>query len=561
MDTAVVERAVKLMHLTFRGGRWNLQRQYGKPFLRQHRPLRMADIRRHLAGEVWIATLCRDDGVTDRIIFDIDCRSDAGRPARDQRYAALRTLVGPQRVPLVWGTPSGAGIRLAYRIPETLIEQISRPDGVLRLALKSAGLAPRKGGLEVFPSASQCDRQMFGRGMPYLDPQSLLPLSWDSRDCRDADRLAAAVAHVEEWYARPEIGLLEDLTAHARRVSVEAHVAAPTSHGTSAPAAPAAASSRVVASPRTAFPDERRGPSKSESRLVDAGLDRPRSRYHSEFIVGRTMWLWPELFKEYGLPAVPGREDVAHALARWLAARNNGLSDEWSRDASRMGPDAAQDHWARRYLKASPGAGNAAVDNMLAAAQRLRRLTTHLSPSEFDGILSMARRARNCGFIKTAADLYRLEVWLCSLRRWTKKQVYRGGVPGDEHFVEITLPVVAMAGWPWGSRYQDYLRVLAAQKNLVLVRPHLWIPGGNGRARTYRTPRPDHYYADQLLMLKGAWAGSLAKLNVAGRRVTATEIHHALHLYRRQIDCAKRYGRRTSERIRKIVDAAVGPLF
>src|SRR5690606_25178393 len=100
-------------------------------------------------------------------------------------------------------TPSGWGIRVVYRIERVpLTAVITGPhSGLVADVLRGAGLPVGPGEIELFPQTGQADRLMLGRGMPMLDPETLLPIGGPpigDTFCESA--LRWALEHAEAWY-------------------------------------------------------------------------------------------------------------------------------------------------------------------------------------------------------------------------------------------------------------------------------------------------------------------------------------------------------------------------
>ena len=290
MRDIVIERAINLMLLNHEPGCWNLQSDYGGAFPAVKRRLGEADILKHLRGSAWIACRLPTTGMTDRIVIDLDCRDALDVPRRDERYWRIRELLGRHRSVLVWSTPSGYGMRVAYRIPPTPFDDLasSAGDGILADAFRAAGIDLRSGEVELFPAPWRSDRQLFGSRMPLLNPETLRPFAEaDISDRFDEGALVGALDIAEAWHGDVQSSLLTTFR--------------------SLPRAPRRSVTTTVVPASPLQPELSHAPNPDVVRLVRDGLTVPHSRYASEWIVGRAMWLWPCLFADLGRHVSPVR--------------------------------------------------------------------------------------------------------------------------------------------------------------------------------------------------------------------------------------------------------------
>lgn len=536
MDDILFERATKLLMLNRDAGWWNRQTKYPGGFLEQKRRMRDEDIRAHLHGRIWIGCRIPQHAATDRIVVDIDCEAPESITDRDERYWRIREFFGKYRVPLVWSTPSGLGLRVAYRIPQTTLSDLATKEssGLLPDALRAAGLAPAPGVIECYPASWRCDRQLFGMRMPIRDPDTLEVVPGaDLNDRYSEARLRRAVEIAEEWHADVDHGLIR-------------HLRALPSYAVPDDTAPEGLEPEIN-------PSHGLSPPPAIIRLVREGLNCPHSRYRSEFMIGRAMWLWPELFGDLGLPVTPDREDVALCLAEWLAARANGYSQEWA-ESLRRGLAGAKRWWVERYLRRSTTDGLAPVDRMRRAAAAVSPdlwPTVHLTPAERRELLRIARRARWSGRLRDGADLYRFEVWVSTLLRVAKGQVRRGGASGDRDSCTAQIAAAWMEHWPWGKRYTEFRQILVDQGFLRIVRNYQKGPAADvpGHATTYKFPQFDWCRRRDLTMPPEVVRERIASLRVHDREVSIDEAYHALHVADEGLDAKRIYGRRSAERI------------
>lgn len=544
----LVERAKRLMLLSPDSGRWNVQEQYGKPFYERRRRMTDADVRAHLHGTSWIGSRLPVDGYTDRIVFDIDAKYAEGCGQRDLVYRSVRDYIGRARRVLAWQTPSGLGLRLACRIPSIQMSELAKSDtqGLLPEALSGAGLEPRLGTLEIYPAAHRCDRQILGRRMPLIDPETLKPIvGADLGDAFDEQKLRRAIELVEEWHEEPD----DDLVEHIRmkpRLSLPADAA----RGGPEPVL------RRERAPR---------PGQEDRRLAQYGLWERNSRYVKEFQVGRNMWLWPHLFTDLGLPPDPTREDVAACLAVWLCERSNDMSADWNATLRRLGRETGIDHWKQTYLRLNQNDNRAPVDRMRLAAISVDPgmfPTVHLAPSEHDAILSISDHARRSRKLNTM-EMYRFEVWACSLLRVAKRQIRREPWAATKRArVRAEIKAEWMAGWPWGKRYAYYRSIIAEAGLLKQVAQYRAPkPGVPGRAITYEFDQPDWIRRRDLPSTVDLVEDVVENFRISNRQATVDDAYHALHAAERGIDLVRRYGRETAKIPRNLLRVLRPPLI
>ena len=215
ISTDLVDRYRKVVPLNTQAGNWNLQREHGGNFSYQDWELTTEDLQRALSHEFWLGSRAHPEPWNDRLSFDIDCKDRALRADRNEPYWLLRRRFGIERVPLVYGTPSGLGLRVVYRIPQTPREELisGLHTGLVADVLRGAGLVVKSGVIEIFPQEQQAGRLMLCRRMPLLDPRTLRPLpDANVGDEFDEATFVRALERVEAWHARP----CDDLVPHLR---------------------------------------------------------------------------------------------------------------------------------------------------------------------------------------------------------------------------------------------------------------------------------------------------------------------------------------------------------
>lgn len=536
MDQTLIDRAKKLMLLNTAPRLWHEQMKYPGPFLARDYAMTDQHIQMHLQGERWIASRLPADGMSDRVVFDIDAKSDEDLPVRNETYQQLIRCMGSDQPGLAWNTPSGDGLRLAFRLPWTSMRNLATSDttGPLPEALRAAGIEPGLGSLEIYPARHRCDRQLFGRGMPLLDPTTLTPLEGaDLGHAFNENKLRKAVELAEKWYAAPDERLLTSISDMPRLV-------VPSDY---APAGPEPVLRRQAATQ----------PGGDTIRLAKSGLAAPKTRYRSEFEVGTAMWLWPELFADIGLPARPGGLDVGRALARWLAERSNGFSAEWNDSLSDLGTAGALDLWTRRYTLVTGLNGTAPVDRMRIAALSLNPdawVTIHLAPEEYQAILDLSRHAYWSRAL-SQPEMYKFEIWACICWRTAKRQLRRS--PGGGPLNRVEIKAEWMAGWPWGKQYTRWRDILQEAGMFVMVHQYRAPKHGlPGRAITYEIQNPVWIRRGDMLMSEDQVERAIEGSTIQGRPVSVDEAYHALYLMDRGVNLEKRYGRSTAARVQRV---------
>ena len=555
------QRALRLMMINPQGGSWGLQPQ-GGTWRTVRRQLGDQDIRRHLEGDHWIGCRLPESGLTDRIILDLDCKVATAESvaARDRLCHKILRLFGPDRPPLVWATPSGRGIRVAWWIPEIPSVDLRQGDdtGLIADVLRGAGIdVGLRGEVEVFPAPNRLDRQPLGRSMSILDPESLerVVMVEGGRPYTD-DELTRAV----EWMERRSAQVYPDLVSHLRSLPAEAKDAAASCRR------PPKRDQPQRKSPQPRIRAEKvasgRGKGASGGPLVIAlhGLQRDGTRYYWEFRIGARIWAWPTAF---GLRSDPSRDDVAWRLVQWLADYNNGHSAEWAASLH-AGRASAMQTWKQRYLRRGPD-GRAPVDRMRDAAGTLRAMapgSPHLSRGEYRAVHRVA--TRSAGSLRGAIDRYRFEVWASGAIRIAKRQILRGGLSGDTETMTAQLKAEWLEGLPYGSSLQRYRRLLEEHDLLTTIAGHVWAPdaaagsvatiyqlGELGSGSGQRWVGVDHQ-----AIRPGVLAKRLAGETVYGRQVTDIEAYHALDACARGRSLSRIYGRGAASTIERIHRAA-----
>lgn len=553
-------------------GHWHHQKQYPGPFRPGKRSLDLAEVRAVLEHRGYVAVRARDDGRTEQLAFDLDCRSDEDLPRRDTLYWSIRRVMGLERKPLVYRTPSGRGLRVIYRIPEMQLERIvtGRRTGLVAEVLRASELPVRSGELEIFPQRTQVDRLPLGCNMPLLNPETLQPLPEAAiGEVPDPVALQGALDVMEAWSEAPHL----DLVPHLESLLGQ-------------PAGWASPSTTSLA--HAAFPKIGRTvkPSEETRRLVLRGLQRSNSRYESEWLAGLAIFLAPELFEDVCVVSLADDESVAHTLACWLAARHNGLSFEWDTSVGKHGTvQEAIKVWTERYLAPSGASG----DNMVVRLRRtaaaldgsLRR--THLlADHEREEVMGIAEAA---GF--RGSQLYRAEVWLAASRRAVKRIIKhhaRKGAPlaeqeeGGQRVVTVQISARWMQRWPYGkgsskaggtngpeTAYVRFRRALVAAGWMSLKR---YSPIAEAIRRGNRVPsdvayEPNTYAVkvpDLAVRVRDVGVDALALRDtlemwpvlVSGRPMDLDEAHHVIWLVRRRVPMRKRYGYRLGVRLEAI---------
>jgi hypothetical protein len=546
VDQDLFRRAKRLMVLNGEPGRWNEQAEYPGAFYERKHPMTDEHIRAHLRGERWLGSRLPSDRMSDRVVFDIDAKTPDDVPRRNLVYQELRDFIGRERGVLVWQTPSGHGLRAAYRIPPTSMRELAAAEsvGLLPDALRAAGLDPSLGTLEIYPAAHRCDRQLFGRMMPLLDADSLEPIPGaDLGDEYSEAKLRHAVALVEDWHQQEDEELVGALASQPR-LPVPVDVA------------PAGPEPELIRSRHLS-------PGAETVQLATGGLTEFRSRYRTEFRVGRDMWLWPELFADLGVPADPTREEVARGLATWLAERSNGMSRDWRTRLEQYGREGAIEWWTAHYLRLNDTDDLAPVDRMRRAALALNPdawPTVHLTPDEHRRILEISNWARWSSLLDGKGQ-YRFEAWACACLRTVKRQIRRERWPATRlPHAQVEIKAEWMAGWPYGKTYAHFRDILESRG--MFVRKHTYrAPQGGvpGRAITYEAPQPEWIRRGELPMSVEEVEEAIEPIRIHGRAATVDEAYHALYLADRTIDLKDRYGASTAKAIQKLQQALRPP--
>ena len=542
-------------------GGWADQTHHPGDFCVRHRKLRETDIKRVLAGKIWIATYAPANGLVDRVEFDLDCKEGPGGARdRDQRYWAIRELVGAERRPLVVQTPSKWGLHMSYRIPPTPLKEISpeRRSGLIAEVLRAWGLDVEKGAIEVFPQATQCKRLPIGRSMAILDPQSLQPLvEAPERPTPESSEWWRFSELILEWYSAVDDRLIPDLRALAQEKRA---LLGPSREAGCRPGAP----------PMSVCIDTRVGT--ASKALIAQGLTRPSMRYDVEFRVGAAIWRDPELFHALGARRPLTRENVARTLAAWLSEHHNDLSQEWRADLRRLGsPEEVIATWTGRFLHPDPRSGEAPVDRMLRAALAQSRDCGLVAPSDMTRILDVSQ-----DLFPPGPDRYQLEVWTCALLRAVKSVVrYHRTLGHDvtegDGYVEVALLAAWMERWPWGGSHpkgvRNYVRfrdALLSKGWIVPVSRPIWYVAGPERpgvATRYRIRTPSPVRSSELPLHRATVEARIGSIPVNGRMLSLDEAYHAL-----MIDDgitatpSRRYGPSLGRKIRSYARAIRDPL-
>jgi hypothetical protein len=554
---------------------------YGMPFRSSDRHMTPDDLRAVLGHACHVGVYAPADGLTDQIAFDLDCM-DGGIADRNARYWAIRQAMGSNHIPLVHATPSGTGLRVRYRIPGMPLARVitGRETGLVADVLRGAGIIVRPGAVEIFPQANQADRLPLGANMPLLDPQTLEMLPDAAIGTHyDEGTLRGALARLAAWRAAP----CEDLVPYLESLPGAPRVRVVVVEEAGADAEFVRDGSRVR-------------PSDATRRLITTGLHEPASRYRAEFRVALAGVLAPEVLEPFGLTRAGDDEDLARAVARWLAEKNGGWSREWDDSLAGCSPDEATSRWVARYLVRSAATGEHFVDRVRAAAARLDgglRTTLLLADEERREVMALAECAGLCG-----SGLYRAEVWIVSLVRAVKSIVrhhLHAGTPLDEvedegcRFVFVPIAARWMEGWAYGSggrgrgdgppipNYARYRQIMMDARWMRLARySPTKIAFNHGRRPPDDMAREASVYAVRMPRLDvcvrevGVDAVELERvamesgLTMSGRALSLDEAHHVLWLHRAGVDGPERYGRRLGGRVAsygQVLEAALGKLM
>jgi hypothetical protein len=534
-------------------GQWAIRRlDPGAQWRHQRGRLTDAHLAGMIGGEYWLGTRAPEDGVVDRLAFDVDgVGHGVADEDRDRRYRELRNVLGPGRVPLVVGTPGG-GLHIYYRIPRMrLAELVEGPtSGMVADALRAAGLPLGPGALEVFPQPRHILRMPLGPRMPILDPHSLevLPHAAISAE-HDPVMTAGAIATVVDWWARPIQDLVPHLAAMAQTRSTKQ-------------SRPKCAS--VSGGPSATEPGAR-GVSARALDWVEHGLRVAASRHAAEWQVGVAACIDPSVLSSFGLRPGASAEDLAVALARWLRARHCGMSQEWTAHVRRWGDgEASIQRWATRYLAPDPD-GLRPVDRMRRAAARSAPPRVP-SPPEMDRIFALAASAFDVGPAR-----YQMEVWTIAAHRAVRQIVAQGhAVPNIDGYLEVQIAADWMAAWPYGAgrldgstRYTAFRHHLARTGLLIPVGRPRWYPHETftGEATRFRVPVPEEHDGSLLRHSIEELGDRLEGLRIHGRAATLEEAVHALHLEDRSLDARGRYGDSVARWIRRVLERVGRPQF
>lgn len=536
---------------------WNRQVRYDAKFYYPKHDMSLQDLQPMLDHEHWLGARALPSGIIYWISIDIDAKSAELHPDRDRRYWALRKLFGLDRVPLVYRTPSGYGLRLLYRIPPTPIDHLveDQTTGLVADVIRGAGLEVKLGIIEIFPQRRFADRLPLGRNMPLLDPQTLDPYLFERATTDRITHLDMQLRVLEEWARKPDPTWLPHVQS-LPRISEER------GNGTGE-----ASEDAILL--RTGSGG---GCTDGTMHLIHAGLTEPSTRVESEWRVGLGFLAAPSLSTGYPLPEHPTRADLARALATWLSVHHNEKSKDWAKAQRKYGTDGAVEFFARAYLK--EGRSGSLIDRLHRAylsANPGALPVRQLSPGEWDTLLDLASE-----FYEPSVHRYRFEVWSGCFHRACREQIHRlearGQTPPSRTLrnrdqVSVELPAAWMVGWPYGSgrdrsakgtRYLEYLRVLETAGMIApgegYYNPRFRLPSDietePGRAAAWWVDRPKPVYNCELPMLLHEVKGRTKEIpEVHNRPVSITEAYHALHVHQRSIDLEGRYGRRTADRL------------
>jgi len=563
----LLDRYIAVANPNLEPGSWNRQSRLGAKFYCEPGPCTRADLAAVLLGRNWVACKAPADGLIDRISIDIDVKGRA--PDARDRYDTIRQVFGPQRVPLVFQTPSG-GLRVLYKIPLTPIHLLitGQRTGLLADVLRAAGLAPDPGFIEIFPQSGHPDRLMLGARSPLLDPETLTPLpGCDIGATYDEAILRACLARAEEWASNP----FPDLHAHlAESPQLECiHIVATE-----------AEESRDSLFVRSADGKVRR--SEALARLVDDGLPEPASRFTSEFLVAMAMALEPERYGAYGLRPLFTPPHLARAVGWWLADHHNGVSKEWSQSVARHGSvDAAVRVWAARYLTPSQTTGLNMVDRVMRAVRTADPLSTRVrqvSSADWGVIFRLGQRHFR------GSALMRFETWAGAFYRAVKEanhyhvvkhppaegEIKRLEILTDMDgidWVEVELAAEWQESWPYGGgggkgkpmAYRVYRGVLE-REGLVRQRTahrhygaeYSDVPEGTpGFAASYLLLRPSEATLRDVPAAPWDLKEACAGIAVSGRACELDHAYHALYAVEHVRDLRKRYGYHAAKGIRE----------
>ena len=556
--------------ISWEAERWYVQRSYGNPFACQHWRMPAKRLEAMLTHQLWIACRAAPGETIDRIGFDVDCKPGECAEARNRTYWAVRELMGRERVPLVCRTPSGRGLHVWYRIPETRLEElITGPtSGLLADVLRAADLTPAKGFLELFPQSSHAIRLPLGRRMPILDPETLRPLPHaDIGDTFDEAMLWGGLAEIEAWHAR----VYDDLPEHLRSLPrLQPLRVVPDLH-TEIERSASIASRPGKWQPGTELQD-----------LLTRGLSRPGSRFDSEGLVGLAFLLYPECAEPYLGRGPRSDAIIARGIARWLSRNHNGQSKEWTASAEEhRGIEGAIAYWTQRYLQ--PGkSGETMITRLQRAAARLDPLSQpvrQISDAERQSVLDLVTE------FAWPSTLYHFEVWTCSLLRQIRENLawhLKRGVDltrsrDPQERIEVQIAAQWMVKWPYASGrgglkhpYLTYLGILQKHGWLPVARDYVSASLRYPGARRDATGEARHYWVHvpPVTTLRevpiAPWelntilhARGCRDTRIYRNSVSPDEAYHALYLTRPdQVGSINgRYGSDVGGRIRRMAAA------
>lgn len=562
---ALIALYLRVVDVDLNRGYWCKQTQYRPrlfegPFFRGG-PDRIADM---LAGKYWIVHAPPSNHPTRWLRFDLDAAADShGLAQRDQRYEKLRQVMGLQHRPVVWGTPSGCGIRVAYPIAPTPVVELlqSQEHGLVPEVLRTAGMEPELGQIEIFPRPRCGDRLPLGRRMPFLDPETLHPLpgfDWRDEAPPSQTTIERGLTVLERAVSNPCRTLITDLRARDRK-----RKQIPASSPDDSDAAKASRIQRPSKNPVILEPADK---------IFKSGLTRPSSRDKTEYVMAVFAHEYPERFQPYGLTDPRDPTQVARALVEWLARNHNGWSHEWNQEA-RRGESAAKEAFLDRYLKPNQE-GITFIDRARRKASGFDPLaipTLHMARVDRERLLTVVEKAIHNGAQRWKAEVWSSAFgWQYNAYRWSVR--HNGGnsrPPSDGQ----EMAAERMEQLPYGQgrskatgqeRYVMYRSMLEAAGWVTVVRDHLNVPGdGTGRARAYRLQgltRSTH----QDLVFDGVHyrpkdvKAVLHEVPPPPNRDAATlhDVYHDLFLVSRpDLHLGSRYGRRTAQRVRSRADA------
>ena len=560
MDSEMLVRYYRTWDLNLEAGSWFRQFIHKEAFDQPSWFAQPDDIENMLAGRYWIACYAPPSQRVRWLRFDLDCAAEAEVQDLLARYRALRALMGRHREPVVWQTPSGRGLRVAYAIPETSLPRLCYGNnfGLIPNVLRAAGLEPKAGRIEVFPQRKQADRLPLGRNMPLLDPETLVPLFGPLKTF-DPEVLDKSLRVLEEALAEPFGDLLPEL---GLKPIIELVTVRDRSERT-----PGLESLFVRES------DGRVAMGERLDRLIEEGLPARSTRYESEFLVAMAMHLDPDRFARYGVRAPTDDVRIARAVAAWLAEKHNHRSKEWLREMRSGTPRAAEAAFVRRYLNQNRDSGEHMIDRAQRAAANIDPLSVHvrqLSRAERELVLALSERRYRPG-----AQRYRCEVWLASFirsvkenmhyRRKKERERFTMGAGGEER-VEVEILAEWLENSPYGSgecsetgrtRYLDYLQILIDDGRVAMVRDYSHHPDPRmSRARTYHVRTPDAAVLRDLVYGGAPYAPWIMKrilprITIDGNRGTAEldDVYHDLYLATAGINLPARYGRHSAGKI------------